>query len=157
MIHQALWSLALATYSTASWAGSCAPPSQWAAQFYSAHRAFYTAPPKSLSGVVTPEFQALLLKDWTSSSQHSEIGALGYEPWSGAQDGDIGQPTIQTEMESDDLSIVSMSFPFRLNGSETRSVAHLVLSKAAGQCWKLQDFLTPLGESLSYLYSSASN
>jgi len=36
----------------------------------------------------------------------------------------------------------------------TRYMAHLVLRKREHECWHLHDFITPLGESLSYLYSA---
>src|SRR5437773_5931406 len=49
------------------------------------------------------------------------------------------------------------SYPYVLDPKRPpeRHTAHLVLRKREHECWHLHDFITPLGESLSYVYSAA--
>jgi hypothetical protein len=104
----------------------------------------------------TPEFGAVLKKEWAYSK--GEVGHLDYDPWLGAQDGEIGKPVrFSVESESPDVAVVSMSYPFVLDPKHPpeRHTVHLVLRKRGQECWHLHDFITPLGESLSYLYSAA--
>ncbi len=73
-----------------------------------------------------------------------------------AQDGEIGKPVrFSVETESPDTAIVSMSYPFVLDSKHPpeRHTVHLVLRKREHECWQVQDFITPRGDSLSYVYS----
>ncbi|MDB6063036.1 MAG: hypothetical protein JWM78_3139 [Verrucomicrobiaceae bacterium] len=133
----------------------CAEPTDWARAFYSANYSFYSAAPDSVLSVTTPEFGALLKKEWAYSQ--GEVGHLQYNPWLGAQDGDIGKPVhFAIETETSSLAVVSMSYPFVLAPSHPAKphTAHLILHKAGHACWRLHDFITPLGDSLSYVYSA---
>lgn len=82
---------------------------------------------------------------------------MDYDPWLGAQDGEIGKPVrFSVESESPDTAVVAMSYPYVLDHKHRpeRHTVHLVLRKGEDECWRLQDFITPLGESLSYVYSA---
>jgi hypothetical protein len=137
-------------------AADCPKAEDWARAFYSEHYSFYAEAPDSILRLTTPEFGALLKKEWAYSN--GEVGHLDYDPWLGAQDGKIGKPVrFSVESESPDVAIVAISYPFVLDSEHPseRHTVHLVLHKQKQECWRLHDFITPLGESLSYLYSAA--
>jgi hypothetical protein len=72
------------------------------------------------------------------------------------QDGEIGKPVrFSVETESPDTAIVSMSYSFVLDSKHPpeRHTVHLILRKREHECWQLQDFITPSGDSLAYVYS----
>ncbi|MCR2531469.1 hypothetical protein NSP46_25670, partial [Salmonella enterica] len=58
--------------------------------------------------------------------------------------------------ETRGTAIVAMRYPFVLEpgGPRTPQVVHLVLKREASQCWRLDDFITPLGDSLQRLYAA---
>ncbi|MGE5028303.1 MAG: hypothetical protein ACM3JK_07500 [Betaproteobacteria bacterium] len=140
--------------STGAVAADCPKAEDWARAFYSEHYSFYAEPPDPILQLTTPEFGALLKKEWAYSN--GEVGHLDYDPWLGAQDGKIGKPIrFSVESESPDVAVVAMSYPFVLNPkhSPDRHTVHLVLRKQKQECWRLQDFITPRGESLSFVYA----
>ena len=144
----------LALVSVSAVAAECPKPADWARTFYSEHYSFYAEPSESVLQFVTPEFGALLKREWEYSK--GEIGHLDYDPWLGGQDGEIGKPArFSVEMESPDMAIVSMSYPFVLEPKRppARHIVHLILHKRDHECWQLQDFITPRGDSLAYVYS----
>ena len=82
---------------------------------------------------------------------------MDYDPWVGAQEGEIGKPVrFSVETESKDTAVVAMSYPFMLDPKRQpeRHTAQLVLRKQEHECWHLHDLIIPLGESLSYVYSA---
>jgi hypothetical protein len=144
--------LALINVSVA--AADCPKAADWARAFYAEHYSFYAEPSDTILQFTTPEFGALLKREWAYSN--GEIGHLDYDPWLGGQDGEIGKLVhFSVETESPDTAIVSMSYPFVLDSKDRpkQHTAHLILRKQEHECWKLQDFITPRGDSLSYLYS----
>lgn len=144
--------MAIANFATAN----CVSPTQWAESFYAKNYGFYYADPNTLRKVVTPELLKLLERDAKYSSNHTEVGALDYDPWLGAQDGDIGKPVnFAVESQSPDVAVISMSYQFVLEPDHPPSQhsVRLVLRKAGQTCWRLHDFITPLGEALSFVYS----
>jgi hypothetical protein len=144
----------LALVSAGSVAAGCPKAADWARAFYSEHYSFYADSSDSVLKLTTPEFGALLKREWKYSN--GEIGHLDYDPWLGGQIGDIGKPVhFSVETETPDTAIVSMTYPFVLYPKHppTRHTAHLVLRKREHECWQLQDFITPRGDSLSYIYS----
>ncbi|HEU0208087.1 MAG TPA: hypothetical protein VFQ78_03830 [Candidatus Udaeobacter sp.] len=146
----------LALISAGSAAGDCPKPADWARAFYSQHYFFYAGAPDPILQFTTAEFGALLKKEWAYSK--GEVGHMDYDPWLGGQDGKIGKPVhFSVETESPDVAIVSMSYSYILDrkGPPERHAVHLVLHKREHDCWYLHDFITPLGESLSYVYSAA--
>ncbi len=146
----------LALISAGPAAADCPKAADWARAFYSEHYSFYAGAPDPILEFTTPEFGALLKKEWAYSK--GEVGHIDYDPWLGAQDGEIGKPVrFSVETESPDMAVVSMSYPYVLDPKRPpeRHTAHLVLRKREHECWHLHDFITPLGESLSYVYSAA--
>ncbi len=146
----------LALISAGPAAADCPKAADWARAFYSEHYSFYAGAPDPILEFTTPEFGALLKKEWAYSK--GEVGHIDYDPWLGAQDGEIGKPVrFSVETESPNMAVVSMSYPFVLDPKRPpeRHTAHLVLRKREHECWHLHDFITPLGESLSYVYSAA--
>ena len=144
----------LALISVGLAAADCPKAADWARAFYSEHYFFYAKAPDSILEFTTPEFGALLKKEWAYSM--GKIGHLDYDPWLGAQDGEIGKPVrFSVETESLDTAVVSMSYPFVLDSKRPpeRHTVHLVLRKREHECWQLQDFITPRGDSLAYVYS----
>ncbi|HYK50863.1 MAG TPA: hypothetical protein VEU94_14140, partial [Terriglobales bacterium] len=144
----------LALISAGPVAADCPKAADWARAFYSEHYSFYADPSDRVLQFTTPEFGALLKREWEYSK--GEIGHLDYDPWLGGQDGEIGKPVrFSVETESPDTAIVSMSYPFVIDSKHPpeRHTVHLVLRKREHECWQLQDFITPRGDSLSYVYS----
>jgi hypothetical protein len=135
-------------------AADCPKAADWARTFFSEHYSFYADPSDRVLQVTTTEFGALLKREWEYSK--GEIGHLDNDPGLGGQDGKSGKPVrFSVETESPDLAIVSMSYPFVLDSkhSSERHTVHLVLRKREHECWQLQDFITPRGDSLCYVYS----
>jgi hypothetical protein len=136
-------------------AADCPKPADWARAFYSEHYFFYSGVPDPILQLTTPEFGALLKKEWEYSK--GEVGHFDYDPWLGAQDGEIGKPVrFSVETESPEVAVVAMSYPYVLDPKRPpeQHTAHLVLRKREHECWRLHDFITPLGDSLSYLFSA---
>src|SRR5262249_41728154 len=94
-------------------------------------------------------------KEWAYSK--GEVGHLDYDPWLGAQDGELGKPVrFSVEMESPDTADVALSYPLVLDSKRPPPphTAALVVRTREHACWHLQDFITPKGESLSYVFSA---
>ena len=144
----------LALISAGPVAADCPKAADWARAFYSEHYDFYVGAPDPILQVTAPEFAALLKKEWEYAKV--EVRHMEYDPWLGAQDGNIGKPVrFSVESESPDVAVVSMSYPFVLDSKHPpeRHTVHLVLRKREHECWQLQDFITPRGDSLAYVYS----
>ena len=120
----------ISTNSAGPVAADCPKAADWARSFYSEHYFFYAGAPDPILQLTTPEFGALLKKEWAYSK--GEVGHFDYDPWLGAQDGEIGKPVrFSVETESPDMAIVSMSYPDLLDPKRPseRHTAHLVLHK----------------------------
>ena len=144
----------LALITTDLIAADCPKAADWARAFYSEHYSFYADAPDPILQLTTPEFGELFKKEWAYSK--GEVGHMDYDPWLGAQDGEIGKPVrFSVESESPDTAVVAMSYPYVLDPKRPheRHTVHLVLRKREQECWRLQDFITPRGDSLSYVYS----
>jgi hypothetical protein len=104
----------LALISSGVPAAECPKAADWARAFYSEHYSFYADASDSILQFTTSEFGALLKREWDYAK--GEIGHLDYDPWLGAQDGEIGKPVrFSVETESPDTAIVAMSYPFVLD------------------------------------------
>src|SRR5260370_40810822 len=88
----------LALISAGPAAADCPKAADWARAFYSEHYSFYAGAPDPILQFTTPEFGALLKKEWAYSK--GEVGRMDYDPWLGAQDGEIGKP-VRFSVESD--------------------------------------------------------
>jgi hypothetical protein len=94
----------LALVSAGTAAADCPKAADWARAFYSEHYLFYADAPDPILQLTTPEFGALLKKEWAYSK--GEVGHFDYEPWLGAQDGEIGKPVrFSVETESPDMQL----------------------------------------------------
>ena len=80
----------LALISAGPVAADCPKAADWARAFYSEHYSFYADPSDRVLQFTTPEFGALLKREWAYSK--GEVGHLDYDPWLGGQDGEIGKP-----------------------------------------------------------------
>jgi len=119
----------LALISAGPVAADCPKAADWARAFYSEHYSFYADPSDRVLQFTTPEFGALLKREWEYSN--GEIGHLDYDPWLGGQDGEIGKPVrFSVETESPDTAIVSMSYPFVLDSKHPARTAHGALGIA---------------------------
>lgn len=132
----------------------CPAPEQWARDFHKTHADFYSGPPRLDRALYTPAFGAALQREWNYAK--GEVGHLDYDPWLGAQDGDMAPPFVfEVESEAKDSAVVAMRYGFVLDpgAKPAKHAVHLVLKKEAQQCWRLDDFITPLGDSLMRLYA----
>ncbi|MBK8285206.1 MAG: hypothetical protein IPK97_10155 [Ahniella sp.] len=135
-------------------ASACAEPEVWAKSLFTEHYEFYAGEPDAaVQALTTEQFGALLRQE--AAYADGEVGHLGYDPWLGAQDGEIASPRFSVESRDETVAVVAMSFRLKMSEDEAgrASAAHLVLHKAEGGCWLLNEFVTPLGESLSFLFS----
>lgn len=134
---------------------ACPAPAEWARTFQQAHAGFHTESDRHDPSLFTPEFDAALRREWAYAQ--GEVGHLDYDPWLGAQDGEIGdKPVFEAESETRDTAIVAMRYAFQLEpgGARTPQAVHLALKREASQCWRLDDFITPRGDSLRRLYAA---
>lgn len=134
--------------------GACPTPERWAEAFYKDHYFFYVgAPASSLLPLVTAQFGDLLKKE--AAYAGGEVGHLDYDPWLGAQDGEIGEPLVfHPASAMGHETVVSMTYSFGL-GEATSLATHTVrlVVHNDGHCWRLHDLITPAGDSLSDLFA----
>ena len=148
----------LALISAGPVAADCPKAADWARAFYSEHYSFYADPSDRVLEFTTPEFGALLKREWKYSK--GEIGHLDYDPWLGGQDGEIGKPvrfSVERSRRIRQLSpchIRSCLTPStRLNGtrctwycaSENTSAGSFKISslRAATRCHMCTHFRSP--------------
>lgn len=146
----------IAVFFARSVLAGCPSSVEWAESFFKNHRDFYYTNPAKIESKFSTEFLKLLKKDAQFTENHTEIGALDYDPWLGAQDGEIGSPLVfKAESKGAGKVEVSMSYPFLMGQNKTSNhTVRLVIHGNTKNCWVLHDFITPLGDSLSHLYSS---
>jgi hypothetical protein len=136
-------------------AESCtSDPAAFARGFFESHRDFYAD--YSLAGpeVVGDGLRALLLKEFECAAQVG-ICNLEADPWTAAQDGEIGEPLVfKASGVTESAATVTLSYLFVLDadGPGVPREARLKLVRAqAGACWQVADLITPAGESLAAL------
>ena len=98
--------------------------------------------PASADGYVSGELLALLRKEAACPPRAS--CALDWNPWTGAQDGDIvGAPAFRRISETTNRSIVVMTFRYSADGEEPyaplRQTKVTLLRERPGDCWKIGD------------------
>ena len=114
----------LALISAGSAAADCPKAADWARAFYSEHYSFYADAPDRILQLTTPEFGALLKKEWAYSKV--EVGHFDYDPWLGAQDGEIGKPVrFSVETESPDMAIVAIAGTFTISSLRSANRCHM--------------------------------
>jgi hypothetical protein len=139
-------------------AAACEPsdPVAFAREFYSKHRAFYFKETSGLRSNVAPSLFTALQAHYRCSAS-GELCHLDYDPWLGAQDGEISGPVSFLPETKKDLSVlVRMRYQFKIdNHPPVPHVVTLQLKRSVSlPCWQLVDLVTPLGDSLAQRYSA---
>jgi hypothetical protein len=121
----------------------------FAKAFYVKHQDFYYADSAEIKDLLTPRLLAILEKDHKCSN--GEICAIESNPWTSAQDGEIGKP-IEFKLSSSSANAASVRMSYRLELGETKKLpqsAELKLERnATSSCWVVADLITPRDGSL---------
>jgi hypothetical protein len=129
---------------------SCAidDPAAVAKSFYSKHANFSSDDPAKIKKIVTPRLFDALNREYKCAQ--GQICALEADPWTDAQDGNIGKPVeFSTASNSGIEAKVSMTYPFILGKTHGQKHVTLVLQRESPtECWLLSDLVGPRGESL---------
>jgi len=140
----------LGTVTATAAAQSCTPyPETFAQGFYRSSYAFFNESPAQVSGLVAPPLLARLQAQRDCWEKHQGC-SLRYDPWLGQPDGSIAPP-LRFERESQDGDRAVVAMHYAGEGGQTRTVRLKLRRSVASGCWQLEDFTTPLGESLSAL------
>lgn len=129
-------------------------PAAFAQHFFEKHREFYHLPTTRLDEVVTPAFRRALAAHYRCIKAEG-ICHIDYDPWLGAQDGEIHPPLeFSVTARQGDRASVRMAYRFVVAGPQgTRHQVTLMLrAKTADKCWQVDDLITPLGDSLATRY-----
>jgi hypothetical protein len=120
-----------------------------AERFYSAHADFYYANPDEIKDVISNRFFIAMEKEY--KCKQGELCAIEANPWTDAQDGDMGKPVVFTTVSiSEKKVLIQMDYTFMLSDIERRvQKVTLVFERLdTNACWLLSDFITPSGGSL---------
>lgn len=130
---------------------------KFAQQFFSMHRSFYFEETPALWSYVTPSLYRALQNHYRCAAAEG-ICHLDYDPWLGAQDGEIaGDPTFSAKSIGLGRSTVTMAYRFEIEPGRPTKPHRVVLHLKAAPppvCWQVSDLVTPLGHSLAKRYSS---
>jgi hypothetical protein len=150
MLRSLSIAVALGVFSTASAcpASDAIGTARW---IQATHYAFYVSGNGSREFLSAPLFQ--LLKDDWKCQNANEICAIGANPWTEAQDGEIlGQPSFRTVSSGRTTAKVEMTYLFGWREMADKAVSqrsYLYLAKdPATYCWVLDDLVGPQGQSL---------
>ncbi|GAA5181282.1 hypothetical protein GCM10025771_27870 [Niveibacterium umoris] len=106
--------------------------------------------------MVTPELYKLLRAHYRCEGD-GYVCHLDYEPWLGAQDGEVSAPVRYSIKErSHSVTRVAMHYQFLIEPGVPTTDREVVLhlkSAPPPQCWRLGDLITPTGESLATSYA----
>jgi hypothetical protein len=146
-MRQLLTACLLGACATAAVAQDCAPyPETFAQAFYRSSYAFFNESPQQVSGLVAPPLMSRLQAQRDCWEKHQGCG-LRYDPWLGTADGSIAPPLrFERESQEGDRAVVAMRYAGE--SGQARTVRLKLRKSAANGCWQLEDFVTPLGESL---------
>jgi len=121
----------------------------FARAFYEKHQDFYYADSAAIKDFLAPRLLAILEKDHKCSD--GEICAIESNPWTSAQDGEIGKPIeFKLSSSSTNTASVRMSYKLELGASKKlpQSVELQLERNAASSCWVVADLITPRDGSL---------
>lgn len=141
--------IALSAFRMACAACASDDPAAVAKSFYTKHAEFSSEDPAKIKTIITPRLFAALDQEYKCAQ--GQICALEADPWTDAQDGDIGKPVeFATASNSGVEATVSMTYPFILDKAhhQQKHVTLLLQRKAPTDCWLLGDLVGPRGESL---------
>lgn len=131
-------------------AQSCTPyPETFAQGFYRSSYSFFNESPEQVDGLVALPLLRQLRQQRDCWEKHAGCG-LRYDPWLGAQDGSIAPP-LRFERESQDGDRAVVAMHYAAGDGQARTVRLKLRRSAASGCWQLEDFVTPLGDSVSAL------
>ncbi|MGH8821718.1 MAG: hypothetical protein ACREWJ_10555, partial [Rhodoferax sp.] len=120
-----------------------------AENFYRGHEDFAFANPATLRGLMTERLDAALAYEYRCDA--GDVCAIDFDPWTGAQDGDIRQP-IRFALASgdDDHAVVTMRYDFALDRTRRlwQSATVQLERGASGRCWRVADVMSPDGVSV---------
>lgn len=159
--HLALWACAVlgASVCLPAWAATPAcdavRPDAVVQRFQSQHADFYFQATPGLKQAVTPALWSALRNHYRCAEREG-LCHLDYDPWLGAQDGDMaGSPRFQVTQQTADRARVDMHFQLSLGPSQplqARRVTLVLAAMAPPACWRVDDLITPLGDSLAQRY-----
>ncbi len=146
--------LALLVPAAARAATPCDSPEAVARRLYESSYSFFSegAP----AGLLAPAFEKAVRAEVSCLAKEG-LCNLDYDPWLGAQDGEIaGKPGfVVVSSMGDFAAVVQMSYRFTVEaGKSTPHAVEIVLRRETGQCWKVADLITPICDSLLHLLST---
>ncbi len=146
-MRRLLIALLLGTTAGTAAAQSCTPyPETFAQGFYRSSYSFFNESPDRLGTQVAPPLLLLLRQQRDCVEHHGRCG-LRYDPWLGAQDGSI-TPPLRFERESQDGDRAVVAMRYAGADGQARMVRLKLRRVVVSGCWQLEDFITPLGDSL---------
>jgi hypothetical protein len=117
--------------------------------FYKKHQDFYYAKPSKNQGFLSTRLQQALASEYRCKD--GVICALDFDPWTDAQDGDIGDPkSFKLISNSHNKAEVLMSYQFVLDQSriEPKSLKIMLELQNQERCWVVSDLVSPSGHSV---------
>lgn len=124
----------------------------FAQRLYAKHYNFYSTGGPGLKTLVSPALYRALRNHYRCEG----VCHLDYEPWLGAQDGEIGPPvTFNANKVDKSGATVEMHYQFLIATTVPPKPQRVILRlkpSAPPQCWRLDDLVTPLGDSLRQSY-----
>lgn len=124
-------------------------PAVAAKSFYTRHARFSSEDPARIKSIISPRLFEALNREYKCAQ--GQICAIEADPWTDAQDGEIGKPVgFATASNSGVEATVSMTYPFVLDKAhpQQQRVTLLFRRESATDCWLLGDLIGPLGDSL---------
>lgn len=132
-----------------------ADPVAFARSFYERHRDFYFTETPQLDRVVTPALHRALRGHYRCAKKHGTCH-LDYDPWLGAQDGEIDPPVaFSLALRREASAFVTMRYRYQIAAGQPVKHHQLGIqlrTAPAPQCWQVDDLVTPLGDSLATRY-----
>jgi hypothetical protein len=130
-------------------------PVDFAKNFLKKHKNFYFEETQGLKQQVNPLLYKTLKSHYQCAVKQG-ICHFDYDPWTGAQDGDLVESSVNfaTKQVTPALSRVTMTYQFSLQAGQagqSQNVQLIVHTAAAPVCWQLTDMITPKGDSLQKL------
>lgn len=124
-------------------------PIVFAKNFYLKYESFHYTNPVKFRKFITPRLFIALQKEYRCT-EPGELCAIESNPWTDAQDGEIGEPIkFEAISSSDTSSSVKMSYTFILSENQkwAQSITLLLLRNSVKDCWKLADLKSTKEES----------
>ncbi len=114
-------------------------PQSSAAELYRKHRGFQKDPPKNL---LSRSLYRLTKTDVDSSSARGEVGAVDWDFWSSAQDGETSENvSVSSTKVQGSRATTRLKYTFQAvpHAKPKEMVARIVLIREADGCWRVDD------------------